>query len=179
LRTSPLPGQAGNSVIAAHKELYGGTFRHIDQLKRGSTIRVTTGQGRAVYRVTRVERVPRKHTDPMGPSADNRLTLMTSAPSYIGTERLVAVASLQTQVFATPGPRVNQLRSDELGLQGDGSNLLGLLAWSQLLLVAVCGAVYLRRRWARWPTYVVVLPVLALLVLLVFDSFTALLPSTL
>jgi hypothetical protein len=97
----------------------------------------------------------------------------------VADKRLVATATLNSQVFNTPLARVNQLRSDELGLQGDSSNALALLVWAQLLLVVSCASAWLYRRWAHWPAYLLTAPIIALLVLLVFDSFTPLLPSTL
>ena len=44
LRASPLPGQRGNAVIAGRRLAYGGPFLHLDRLRRGDVIRVTTGQ---------------------------------------------------------------------------------------------------------------------------------------
>jgi sortase A len=179
LRNSPLPGQAGNSVIAGRRIAYGGPFQFIGRLKRGDEIVAITGQGRSVYEVTKVASVGRNDPDPVSPTSGNQMTLVTSTPQLIANRRLVAVAILQTDPFETPALRANQIRSDELGLQGDSTNALALLVWVQLLLVASCGAVYLHRRWARWPTYLVAAPVIALLLVLVFDSLTPVLPSTL
>lgn len=49
LTTSVLPGQQGTTVIAAHDVTY---FHHIDALKPGDKIEVTTSEGRFVYTVT-------------------------------------------------------------------------------------------------------------------------------
>jgi sortase A len=186
LRSSPLPGQAGNVVIAGRRNFYAGPFQKLDKLKPGDKITAITGQGRAVYVVTSTGRVSRHKPDPISPSNDNRITLVTSAPPFVGTERLVAIARLETPTFSIPNDatgrpaaRVNELRSDELALQGEGAGILALIVWTQLLLAALCIGVVIALRWARWPAYLVIVPIVALLVLLVFDSFTPLLPSTL
>jgi hypothetical protein len=98
----------------------------------------------------------------------------------LANERLVVTAQLRAGAVRAPGvPRVNEIGSDELGLQGNGASLFALLGWAQLLLLASCALVWAWRRWARWPAWVIAVPVLALLLLLCFDSFTSLLPSTL
>jgi sortase A len=179
LRTSPLPGQVGNVVAACRRITFGGPCRNLDQLKPGNLITTVSGQGTSKYLVTKVMTVKKHQTDALSPTSDSRLTLMTSAPWGMASRRLVVIAQLQTASFNTPGPRVNQISSAELGLEGDGSNALGLLVWPELLFVAACLAAWLWRRWSRWPTWLVMAPVLALLLLLLFDSFTMLLPSTL
>ena len=179
LRTSPLPGQVGNVVVACRRVTFGGPCRNLDTLKPGNVITTVSGQGSSKYVVTRVMTVDKHQTDALSPTSDSRLTLMTSTPMFMASRRLVVIAQLQTASFSTPGPRVNEIGSNELGLEGDGSNALGLLIWPELLFLAACLAAWLARRWARWPTWLVMVPVIALLVLLVFDSFTMLLPSTL
>jgi LPXTG-site transpeptidase (sortase) family protein len=179
LRTSPLPGQAGNVVIDCRRITFGGPCRDLDKMKPGDVITTTSGQGTSKYSVTKVMTVKKHQTDALSPTSDSRLTLMTSTPMLEASNRLVVVAQLETPSFNTPGPRVNQISSAELGLQGDGSNAFGLLVWPELLFLAACLTAWLARRWAGWPTWLVMVPVLALLLLLVFDSFTMLLPSTL
>lgn len=179
LRTSPLPGQPGNVVIAGRRVSYGGPFRHLDQLHRGDRIVTTTGQGRAIYRVTRVAEIDRRAPDAVDDFGDDRLTLISSAPELKASRRLVVTAALSTQPRQAPGARPLDIRRAELGLNRDGSTAYALLLWAQALLVASLATAWLRRRWRRWPTYVVALPVLALLLLLVFDSLAPVLPSTL
>jgi LPXTG-site transpeptidase (sortase) family protein len=179
LRSSPLPGQAGNVVFAGRRVAFGGPFHDVADLRPGDEIVATTGQNKAKYQVTAVRRVDRNDADPVSPTSDNRLTLVTSAPPLFPTDRLVVIAQLASDPVVTPAARANLLRPDELGLQGDSTNALALLVWLQLLLVASCATVVLYRRFARWPTYLLAAPVIVLLLLLVFDSFTPLLPSTL
>jgi sortase A len=179
LRSSPLPGQAGNVVVAGRRSTFGAPFADVGELRPGDEIRVVTGQNKASYVVRKVGEVDRRQADPVSATTDNRMTLVTSAPKWFASRRLAVVADLRSPVVSTPAARPNLLRPDELGLEGDTTNTLALLVWAQLLLVASCASAWLYRRWSRWPTYLVVTPVIALLVLLVFDSFTPLLPSTL
>lgn len=179
LRTSPLPGQRGNTVIAGRRTTYGGPFRHLDELRPGDRIVVTTGQGRATYRVIGTREVATDAPDVLDDTGNNRLTLVTSAPEFIASRRLAATAELQGPTRPDPAPRPTDLRTEELGLNGDRSAALPLLLWAQALMIAAIGAAWLRRRWRRWPAYLVCAPVIALLVLLVFDNVTPLLPSTL
>jgi sortase A len=173
-----LPGQAGNAVLAGRRGTFGRPFHRLDALRPGDPIEVTTGQGNARYLVSRVGTVSANHTDPISPTHANQLTLITSAPEYRATKELVAIATLQGQPFQTLGQRVNQVRNNELALQGD-TTVLPLIVWAELALVAILVAVFLRRRWPRLPALLVAVPLLTLLALLVFDSFTPLLPSTL
>lgn len=179
LRTSPLPGQPGNVVIAGRRLAYGGPFRHLDQLRRGDQITLTTGQGRARYEVTGVTEISRRARDVIDNFGDDRLTLISSAPILSAERRLVATAVLQTAVQPVRAARPTDIRKDELGLQSDRSTAYALLLWAQALLLASLGTAWLRRRWRRWPSYLVAAPVLMLLILLVFDSFTPVLPATL
>jgi sortase A len=179
LRTSPLPGQRGNAVLAGRRLAYSGPFRHLDRLRRGAMIRVLTGQGRSVYVVTGSRVVSPHHADPIGPTSDSRLTLVTSDPVLLANRRLVITASLRDLPFPAPAGRANQLNRDELGLQGEPGAVVPVLLWGELLLLVGAVAALLYRRWPRWPAYLVCTPVILLLVVLVFDSFAGLLPATL
>jgi len=179
LRASPLPGQRGNAVIAGRRLAYGGPFLHLDRLRRGDLIRVTTGQGRAVFVVQRSWTVSPHHADPIGPTADTRLTLVTSDPLLLSERRLGATASLRGAAWPAPAGRPTTLHRDELGLQGEPTAITALLLWAEMLALAALATAWLYRRWSRWPAYLICTPVILLLVLLVFDSFSGLLPATL
>ena len=123
--------------------------------------------------------IDRHSPDAVDDFGDNRLTLVTSAPEFQATRRLVVTATLRSALRAVPAEQPADIRPDEFGLNSDHSTAFALLLWAQALLIASLGAAWLGRRWRLWPTYVVALPVLALLLLLVFDSFAPVLPSTL
>src|SRR5262249_42279942 len=48
---TPLPGQAGISIIYGRQALFGGPFRHLSALRRGDVLQVTTGAGIFKYQV--------------------------------------------------------------------------------------------------------------------------------
>ena len=179
LRSSPLPGQAGNAVIMGRRAAYGGPFDAIGSLDKGDVVRTVTGQGRSRYEVVRVRDANKDGTNVVLRRAGNRLTLVTSTPKYRAERRRIVEARLIGRPEGTPPGRPGEMTRAELGLQSDSTSVLPMLLWSELLLLAACGAVWLSRRWGRWPTYLVTTPVLMLLLLLVFDSATPLLPSTL
>ncbi|MEJ7583541.1 MAG: class D sortase [Acidimicrobiales bacterium] len=179
LRSSPLPGQSGNSIVAARRIAYGGPFRHLDELRKGDEIVATTGQGRVVYIVNEIKEVEPDAPDVIDDTGRNQITLVTSAPEFVASRRLIATARLQGKPRPVPASRATDLREDELGLHGDQSVVLPLLLWAQALMVVAIGAAWLHRRWRRWPAYLITAPVILLLVLLIFDSFTPILPSTL
>jgi hypothetical protein len=112
-------------------------------------------------------------------TAGNRLVLVTSTPKVRAERRLVVAATLRSTPVVTPFGRPTEVNRNELGLHGDGSSVLPLLLWAELLFVAAVGSALLYRRWSRWSTYLVTTPVLALLLLQVFDNLTPILPSTL
>ena len=93
---SVLPGQIGEAVIVGHRTTFGAPFIHLDRLKAGDLIKVTTVEGPAIYKVldakTAVDAAP-----------ENRLVLRTSSPAVIGTGTLAVMAQLQGKPYiATP-----------------------------------------------------------------------------
>jgi len=89
---SSLPGQLGDSLLAAHNATW---FRHIDRLRVGDVILVTTKDGRFAYRVTGSQVV---HTDaPVAQSARPTLILESCYPLdalYFTPYRQLVFASL-------------------------------------------------------------------------------------
>lgn len=179
LRTSPLPGQAGNSVIAGRRLTYGGPFSNIGNLTAGDRIYVVTGEGSFTYDVDGHQTVSPGHPDVIATTSDrNLLTLMTSNPPVIATNRLVVTAQLVGAPKPTPPGRPNVLASDELAL-GSGGITPTLLLWVVLLLAGCVGTVYLYRRLGGWTTYVLTTPVLLAVAFLLFDNLARALPATL
>src|SRR5579871_1937810 len=79
LSVTPLPGQPGNAVIAAHRVAFGGPFSGIDRLRRGDQIKLLTGQGSFTYKVTGNRTVSSGDIGPFQATQDNQLTLVTAA----------------------------------------------------------------------------------------------------
>lgn len=164
-RDTPLPGQAGVSLLFGRQAGYGGPFADLDRLVAGDTITVTTGQGVHTFAVTGLRRagdpVPTPATD------QSRLTLVTAAGSpFLPDDALRVDADLVGDVVPTParvlGPA--SLTPAEEVMAGDRGAALPLFLWSELLLLALVGVAVLRRFWGRWHSWIVGLPVLVLCV---------------
>ena len=97
LQYSAVPGEAGNSVIAGHRDTF---FRHIYELKAGDDIYVERRGKQFHYVVTGKRVVQPSDVSVLDSSSEARLTLITCYPVYyIGPapERLVVVAKLAEQ----------------------------------------------------------------------------------
>lgn len=188
LRAAPMPGEFGNAVIAGRRTTYGSPFRHLDLLRIGDPIRVTTGQGVFLYRVSSVQHVSAGTAAPLTAKLDNRLTLVTSDPAYAPSRRLVVVATLAPLAAASDSkgtpldvagrPPVAATIS-ELGLTGDPTGLILVLIFGQLLIAAIW---ITNRAWRRWPhslTLLFAVPTILALTVLVFWNLDRLLPGTL
>ena len=174
-RDTPLPGQAGVSVILGRSGLYGAPFRDLTALRAGDEIVVITGQARSTYAVSGV----RTSLDPIPPptGAVASLTLSTASPPLAPTQSLLLTAELTSPV--QPGrPDTGAIAVAEKGLAGDPSAALPLMLWSQVLLLVVAAASWGYLRWERWPTYVITTPVLLAVLWNVYENVAQLLPNT-
>ncbi|MEU3978771.1 class E sortase [Streptomyces sp. NPDC026672] len=180
-RDTPLPGQAGTSVIMGRQWGYGSPFNDLHQLPAGAEIRVTTGQGTATYAVTSV----RREGDPLPPplkQGEGRLTLITAEGGpYTPSGILRVDATLTGDVRPSP-PRSlppGWIDASEQALGTEGAAWLPVFLWAQGLLGAALLTVAAHRAWGRWQTWIVGTPVLAALGLAVSGAATRLLPNLL
>jgi len=82
LTNTTVPGEVGNSVLAAHRDTF---FRRLGELARGDLIIVDRGDRQYQYRVTSTEIVEPSATEVLQNSPGYRLTLITCYPfHYIG-----------------------------------------------------------------------------------------------
>jgi len=100
--TSADPGQGGNVVLTGHDDWHGEVFRYLHTIQNGAEITVTTADGMAhryvvdqiLYRqeagVPLSERL--KTGELIGPTADERLTLVTCWPYGVDDHRLIVIA---------------------------------------------------------------------------------------
>jgi sortase A len=100
--TSADPGQGGNVVLTGHDDWHGEVFRDLHTIQDGAEIVVTTSDGalhryvvdQILYRqevgVPLSERL--KTGELIGPTADERLTLVTCWPYGIDDQRLIVIA---------------------------------------------------------------------------------------
>ena len=71
-------------------------------------------------------------------AGDNRLTLITSQ-TLLADSRYVVIADLVGRPVPTPEGRPAEVRSSELGINTEGSNVMALFLWLQLLADRVAG----------------------------------------
>lgn len=179
LRTSPLPGEYGNAVLAARRTTYGGPFRDLDRVRPGDTLIVTTGQGSFVYTVSVSGPVAAGEVAPFVGTSDSRLTLVTSDPAYVSSARLVVVAMLIETPVDVPNRPQAPIAAADLGLASDPLALWPALLWVQLLAAAGWLAWRMAGRLPRTVLLMFAAPVLTALALLAFSSFDAVLPGLL
>jgi sortase A len=173
---SVLPGQTGASILVGHRSVSGAAFAHLDQVSPGDPIQVVTGQGTFTYVVDLV----RTSDAPAAEVRDvpSRLTLITSDPAYAPNRKLTVSAVLQGK--ALPRSTGTTPVAADQPAHGSSAGLVGLLLWSQLLLVATVLVTWtgLRMR-SRRGLWIGAAPVLLAILWQVFDQLALLLPNTL
>lgn len=179
-RDTPLPGQAGTSVIFGRQATYGGPFRRLHDIKVGAEIAVTTGQASQMFTVTAIRR-PGDAQEAYSPQMA-RLTLTTGdGTPYLAKDVIRVDARAVTDVQPSAARPVTgaALGDNEDAMKGDRSGLLALLLWSQLLLIVAAALAWVRTVWGRWQTWIVALPLIVALGLQVARPVAQLLPNLL
>ncbi|MEW1719859.1 class E sortase [Streptomyces sp. NPDC093109] len=180
-RDTVLPGQPGISLVMGRQAAYGGPFAHLDEVRAGDEITVTTGQGKHTYRVLGIRRAG----DPQPPAlaaGAGRLTLITGAGRPFlpgGLLRVDADLVSAAQPAAAPLYSAGSLPADEKPMAGMEGAWLSLVLWGQLLLLAGAALAWLRARAGRREAWVIGVPVLGALGLVVADRAAELLPNLL
>ncbi|MBV9470194.1 MAG: sortase, partial [Abitibacteriaceae bacterium] len=94
--SSHLPGEHGNCIIAAHRNMYGWWFYRLGQLGSNSIIKLKSPTETYTYKVAKMTVTHATDTaildDPINPDAAPRLTLYTCAIPH-GSKRIVVVAN--------------------------------------------------------------------------------------
>lgn len=96
------PGDKGNVVLAAHRDINSALFRELDRLKPGDAVYVSNNLREYRYIVQESFVVGPNHTEVMAPTDDSRVTLITCTPIGLATQRLIVTAMLDT-VYDSPG----------------------------------------------------------------------------
>jgi sortase A len=91
---TPLPGEAGNVVIAGHRTTHLAPFWSLDALRPGDRIDLQTRRGTFGYRVKWTKVLPRDALWVAGGSKGSFLTLTTCNPRFSNRQRLVVRAVL-------------------------------------------------------------------------------------
>jgi sortase A len=77
--STALPGGAGNVAIAGHRD---SVFRHLERIRLGDAIKVSTPEATRLYRVDAIRIVDPSDTAVLAPASTPRLTLITCYPFY-------------------------------------------------------------------------------------------------
>jgi sortase A len=91
---TPNPGEQGNMVVSAHNDIFGELFRHLDQLKPGDEVLVSTATRQWEYRVTGVQLVGPTDVSVMAATERATLTMISCYPYLVDKQRIVVTAEL-------------------------------------------------------------------------------------
>ncbi len=103
--TSSLLGVGGNTVLNGHHNAYGEVFEYLIDVEEGDRVIVSSGEDRFYYTVTNKVIFPERfesfetrmaNTSWIGPTDDERITMITCWPATSNTHRLVVVAEPDT-----------------------------------------------------------------------------------
>ncbi len=89
------PGERGNMVLSAHNDIYGETFRHLDDLELGDEITVYANEQPHRYIVRAKQIVEPTEVSVLAPTTKPVATLISCYPYMVDTHRIVVVAELQ------------------------------------------------------------------------------------
>lgn len=93
---STQPGDEGNLVLAAHNDIFGEIFRHLDKLAPGDEIIVSTERNRYRYLVREIDVVKPTDVHVMAQTEHAQTTLISCYPYQINTDRIIVFADLIT-----------------------------------------------------------------------------------
>lgn len=88
------PGEKGNIILSAHNDIYGETFRYLDQLSPGDEVFIRTSRREYTYVVDQIHYVDPNRVDLMSQTPESILTLISCYPYRKDTQRIVVVAHL-------------------------------------------------------------------------------------
>ncbi len=88
------PGERGNLYLAAHNDIFGEIFRHLDNLELGDEFLVYSGDQSFRYVVTSKRVIEPTDVSVMYPSTKPIATLQTCYPYLVDTHRLVVIGEL-------------------------------------------------------------------------------------
>ena len=179
-RDTPLPGQAGVSLLYGRSATFGAPFAQIDRLRPGDRVSVTTGQGDFTYRVLDV----RHDGDPVPPQlakGAGRLTMETSSgadPLQHG-DTVFVDADLIDKAAPTPSGRPVVIPPEESAMASDPNAAVPLVLWLQALALLLAAVVWARWRWGARESALVGIPLVLAVVWNVYGAVADLLPNLL
>ncbi|MGC4110276.1 MAG: sortase [Nocardioides sp.] len=180
LRTTPLPGNAGTSLVMGRGATYGAPFAKITSLRPGDQILVLGAQGQVTYTVTDVRRagdpIP---AAPVGSSAGRLILATADGSGFLSSLRArdVVYVDADTHKAFPSGPVYPAVPNAEKTMQHDPAAwplLVLLLAFLAALVLAVSIA---RRHVRATLVWLVATPVAIALAWGVTDQVMRLLPN--
>ncbi|UQX88403.1 class E sortase [Jatrophihabitans telluris] len=176
-RDTPLPGQAGVSVLYGRSLTFGAPFKNIHSLTAGTSFTLTTGQGSFTYHVDDVRRVGDPLPVPLA-AGGSRVILQTSTGSSIApSQPLYVDATLQGKPVASTARALSAVPSSERAFGVDRSDLAVLVFWLQGLLVAGVLIVWAALRWGSRQAWVIGVPLVVALLWGASGNVMLLLPN--
>ncbi len=180
LRTTPLPGNIGTSLVMGRSTTYGAPFAHLTALRPGDRIGATGAQGTTTYTVTDVRRagdpIP---ASPTGATA-GRLILATAdgsgSLSLLRPRDVVYVDADTTKAYPS-GPVYSSVSDAEKAMQGDPSALPLLVLFLAFVAALVLAVSIARRHLQAQLVWLVASPVAIALAWAVTDQVMRLLPN--
>lgn len=165
VRSTPLPGQAGVSMIYGRATSFGGPFGDLSSFERGDIVVAVTGEGSFKYRVDDVRHAG--DTVPAAPaSRQSRLTLASISGgslsnAWSSTNVIYVDATMQGIVAPTPAGRPNAIQPNEELLAVDAApfTLMSMILWLQALLIAIVAMIWARRRWGAQQSWLIGVPI--------------------
>lgn len=178
-RDTPLPGQAGTSVILGRQGSFGGPFSRLGELKTGAKVKVTTGQGESEFEVTGLRRGGDPAPQPLKAGAGRLLLVTASGRRFMPSGVLRVDADLMKPALpAVPRSVTAKALPFSEQINGtDPSTIWALALWLQALTLLAVGAVWSWHRWGPAQTWVVFLPAGAVVGLFVAGEGARLLPN--
>ncbi|MGW4898156.1 sortase [Kitasatospora sp. NPDC004240] len=178
-RDTPMPGQAGTSVLLGRQAGFGGPFGTLGNLRAGETFTVTTGQGANTFRVLGL----RRDGDPVPATLKagaGRIVLVTGdGPLYAPDGLLLVDADLVTEVRPANARPLTAaaLPAAEKAMGTEDAAWIPLVLWGEGLLLAAVALALGWVRWGRRQAWIVGVPVITALALQVADQVARLLPN--
>jgi sortase A len=180
LRTTPLPGSIGTSLVMGRSTTYGAPFADITSLRPGDTIDVLGAQGRVTYTVKDVRRagdpIP---ASPTGPKAGRLILASADGSGFLSVlrPRDVVYVDADTSTAYPAGPVYPSVPDAEKAMQHDTS-ALPLLVLLLAFLAGLVLAVSIARRYVRTAlVWLVSAPAAIALAWAVTDQVMRLLPN--
>jgi sortase A len=179
-RDTPMPGQAGVSLVYGRAGTFGAPFRRLPDLPVGTVIEVVTGQGAFTFRITGSRRDGDPVPAPLAAGA-GRLTLVTAEANrpLTAVSTVFVDATLDGPAQPAPAGRPALIPSYERALQPDSTAGFALVLWLQALALATAGLTWSRYYWGRWETWVVGSPIVLACVWQTYEAGVRLLPNLL